>query len=138
MKKRSLALLVLALVCVSSLTPLLAACNTAGGGITGGGADTLVNYNWEDYIDIGLLDEFAAYYRGVTGRSLSITYSTFDTNETHAHAGHARRDRGGRRLPQRIRHRTPHARGTACKSDRARHGVFKEISRRLLQPRQRQ
>ena len=82
MKKRSLALLVLALVCVSSLTPLLAACNTAGGGITGGGADTLVIYNWEDYIDIGLLDEFAAYYRGVTGRSLSITYSTFDTNET--------------------------------------------------------
>lgn len=82
MKKRSLALLVLALVCVSSLTPLLAACNTAGGGITGGGADTLVIYNWEDYIDIGLLDEFAAYYRDVTGRSLSITYSTFDTNET--------------------------------------------------------
>ena len=80
--KKRLVLTVLAIVTVCTLAPALAACNTATGGLTGGGADTLVIYNWEDYIDTGLLDEFAAYYREVTGKSLSITYSTFDTNET--------------------------------------------------------
>lgn len=80
--KKRLVLTVLAIVTVCTLAPALAACNTATGGLMGGGADTLVIYNWEDYIDTGLLDEFAAYYRKVTGRSLSITYSTFDTNET--------------------------------------------------------
>ena len=81
-KRRTLALLALAAVCVCALTPLLAACDNSGGGLTGGGADTLVIYNWEDYIDTGLLDDFADYYREVTGRRLDITYSTFDTNET--------------------------------------------------------
>lgn len=81
-KRRTLALLALAAVCVCALTPLLAACDNSGGGLTGGGADTLVIYNWEDYIDTGLLDEFADYYREVTGKRLDITYSTFDTNET--------------------------------------------------------
>lgn len=80
--KKRLVLTVLAIVTVCTLAPALAACNTATGGLTGGGADTLVIYNWEDYIDVALLDEFAAYYREVTGRNLSITYSTFDTNET--------------------------------------------------------
>ena len=80
--KKRLVLTVLAIVIVCTLAPALAACNTATGGLMGGGADTLVIYNWEDYIDTGLMDEFAAYYRDVTGRSLSITYSTFDTNET--------------------------------------------------------
>lgn len=80
--KKRLVLTVLAIVTVCTLAPALAACNTATGGLTGGGADTLVIYNWEDYIDVALLDEFAAYYRKVTGRNLSITYSTFDTNET--------------------------------------------------------
>ena len=80
MKKK--ALVILALIVVCALAPALAACNTSGGGIVSGGADTLVIYNWEDYIDTGILDEFAAYYREVTGRKLDITYSTFDTNET--------------------------------------------------------
>lgn len=80
--KKRLVLTVLAIVTVCTLAPALAACNTATGGLTGGGADTLVIYNWEDYIDVALLDEFEAYYRKVTGRNLSITYSTFDTNET--------------------------------------------------------
>ena len=81
-KRRTFAAIVLALVCICALMPVLSACNTSGGGIGGGGADTLVIYNWEDYIDTGLLDEFEEYYREVTGRNLSITYSTFDTNET--------------------------------------------------------
>ena len=80
MKKK--ALVILALIVVCALAPALAACNTSGGGIVSGGADTLVIYNWEDYIDTGILNEFAAYYRKVTGRKLDITYSTFDTNET--------------------------------------------------------
>ncbi len=79
-KKFALVALLLLAVCV--VTPLLSACNETGGALTGGGADTLVIYNWEDYIDVALLDEFADYYREVTGRKLSITYSTFDTNET--------------------------------------------------------
>ena len=81
-RRKTLALIALAVVCVCAAAPLLAACNASGGGITSGGADTLVIYNWEDYIDTGLLNEFAAYYRDVTGRKLDITYSTFDTNET--------------------------------------------------------
>ena len=80
--KKRLVLTVLAIVTVCTLAPALAACNASGGGIMSGGADTLVIYNWEDYIDTDLLDEFAAYYRKVTGRKLDITYSTFDTNET--------------------------------------------------------
>lgn len=71
--KKRLVLTVLAIVTVCTLAPALAACNTATGGtLTGGGADTLVIYNWEDYIDVALLDEFEAYYREVTGRNLSI------------------------------------------------------------------
>ena len=81
-RRRTFAAIVLALVLICALMPVLSACNTSGGGIGGGGADTLVIYNWEDYIDTGLLNEFEKYYREVTGRSLSITYSTFDTNET--------------------------------------------------------
>lgn len=81
-RNKKFALVALLLLAVCAVTPLLAACNETGGTLTGGGADTLVIYNWEDYIDVALLDEFEAYYREVTGRNLSITYSTFDTNET--------------------------------------------------------
>lgn len=81
-RNKKFALVALLLLAVCAVTPLLAACNETGGTLTGGGADTLVIYNWEDYIDVALLDEFEAYYREATGRNLSITYSTFDTNET--------------------------------------------------------
>ena len=81
-RNKKFALVALLLLAVCTVTPLLSACNETGGTLTGGGADTLVIYNWEDYIDVALLDEFEAYYRKVTGRNLSITYSTFDTNET--------------------------------------------------------
>lgn len=81
-RNKKFALVALLLLAVCTVTPLLSACNETGGTLTGGGADTLVIYNWEDYIDVALLDEFEAYYREVTGRNLSITYSTFDTNET--------------------------------------------------------
>lgn len=78
--KRISRLLVLAIVLVTVLVPLLSACNNPTSGSSGG--DKLVVYNWEDYIDPDILDDFADYYREVTGRALEITYTTFDTNET--------------------------------------------------------
>lgn len=44
--------------------------------------EKLIVYNWEDYIDRNLIDEFEEYYEKETGKSISVTYSTFDTNET--------------------------------------------------------
>lgn len=86
--KKLFTLIVLVLVLSAVLLPTLTACNNGAKGESGG--DRLVIYNWEDYIDSEideetgktLLDEFADYYKEKTGRALSITYTTFDTNET--------------------------------------------------------
>lgn len=86
--KKSLKLIVFILIMCCALLPILSACNNGAKGESGG--DRLVIYNWEDYIDIEvdeetgetLLDEFADYYKETTGRKLSITYTTYDTNET--------------------------------------------------------
>ena len=88
MKKRIATLIVLVLALSAILLPVLTACNNGTKGESGG--DKLVIYNWEDYIDAEidaetgktLLDEFADYYKEKTGRALSVTYTTFDTNET--------------------------------------------------------
>ncbi len=47
-------------------------------------ADTLVIYNWADYIfNEGQMEkEFKSYYKAMTGKDVEITYVTFDTNET--------------------------------------------------------
>ncbi len=91
MKRRITLLSVTLLTLIVLLLPLLAACDPSGGdATTPSGGDTLVIYNWEDYIDGGdremgrapILDDFAAYYQSKTGRTLHITYTTFDTNET--------------------------------------------------------
>ena len=39
-------------------------------------------YNWADYIDEELLDEFEQWYSEQTGEKVSIVYQTFDINET--------------------------------------------------------
>ncbi len=39
-------------------------------------------YNWEDYMDETVLDDFKAYYFEKYGIELEIIYETFDTNET--------------------------------------------------------
>ena len=39
-------------------------------------------YNWADYIDEDLLDEFEVWYKEQTGESVEIIYQTFDINET--------------------------------------------------------
>ena len=76
--KKTVLLLATIVFIVCLLLPTLTACNNMGPGAT----DRLVIYNWEDYIDVNMTKEFAAYYKQVTGRSLDITYTTFDTNET--------------------------------------------------------
>ncbi len=42
---------------------------------------TLKIYNWADYLDSELLDEFVEWYREQTGEDISIVYQTFDLNE---------------------------------------------------------
>ena len=44
-------------------------------------ADSLVVYNWADYI-YDYEDDFKEYYKNLTGKDIKITYVTFDTNET--------------------------------------------------------
>ena len=39
-------------------------------------------YNWADYIDEDLLDEFEQWYEEETGEKVTIIYQTFDINET--------------------------------------------------------
>lgn len=38
-------------------------------------------YNWADYIDEGVLEDFKAYYKEETGEDIRIVYQTFDINE---------------------------------------------------------
>lgn len=57
------------------------------------GVDTLVIYNWQDYINEGLdedgnkvttslLEDFESWYKIEYGNDIKITYNTFETNET--------------------------------------------------------
>ena len=39
-------------------------------------------YNWADYIDEKLLDEFESWYYQQTGEEIEVVYQTFDINET--------------------------------------------------------
>lgn len=42
---------------------------------------TLKIYNWGDYIDESVLDDFKSWYKEQTGEELKIIYQTFDINE---------------------------------------------------------
>lgn len=44
--------------------------------------DKLIVYNWADYIDLSILNEFEDYYFAKTGKKIEVVYSTYDTNET--------------------------------------------------------
>ena len=44
-------------------------------------AHTLKVYNWADYIDESLLDEFVVWYKEQTGEEVEIIYQLFDINE---------------------------------------------------------
>lgn len=67
-----LAAIVVATVLVFAIPPL----------ITEKYDKTLTIYNWADYMDLSILDEFAEYYEETTGDSIKVVYSNFDTNET--------------------------------------------------------
>ncbi len=82
--KKTIRILILIVLLAVILLPTLTACSssTEDEQVAQGGDDTLVVYNWEDYIDEEVLEDFCAYYEEMTGRSLEITYTTYDTNET--------------------------------------------------------
>lgn len=44
--------------------------------------EELIIYNWADYMDLSILESFAEYYEEITGKSIKVVYSNFDTNET--------------------------------------------------------
>ncbi|MDE7164404.1 MAG: extracellular solute-binding protein [Clostridiales bacterium] len=43
--------------------------------------EVLKIYNWGDYIDESLIEEFESWYQEKTGNAISVQYDTFDTNE---------------------------------------------------------
>lgn len=48
-------------------------------------------YNWADYLDLSLIEEFEAWYKEQTGETVKVRYSTFDINEnmlTQIEVGH--------------------------------------------------
>lgn len=69
--------LVLCIVLLLSLVISVAACDPSDV-VT----DSLVVYNWADYIYDTKLSDFKEYYKQLTGNNIDITYVTFDTNET--------------------------------------------------------
>ncbi|MBQ7448941.1 MAG: ABC transporter substrate-binding protein [Paludibacteraceae bacterium] len=43
---------------------------------------TLKIYNWADYIEPKVLDDFKVWYKNLTGEDIEIIYNTFDINES--------------------------------------------------------
>ena len=44
--------------------------------------ETLIIYNWEDYMDESILDDFEDWYLEQTGKAIRVDYQNFDLNET--------------------------------------------------------
>lgn len=74
MKLRKLISVTTACVAAASMPLALSACTPRSA--------VLKIYNWGDYIDDSLLDEFESWYEEQTGESIKVRYDTFDTNET--------------------------------------------------------
>lgn len=54
-------------------------------------AHTLKVYNWADYLDLDLIEEFEQWYEEKTGEPVKVIYQTFDINEnmlTEIEVGH--------------------------------------------------
>ncbi len=85
--------LTLALIFVLALTAALFPALSFGA-VADAATEVLVVYNWEDYISLrgeddpddleerDLVAGFQRYYKAVTGNSIEVRYTTFDTNET--------------------------------------------------------
>ena len=63
------------------LTALLAGFSTSMAAKDDERSHTLKIYNWADYIDEDLLDEFKVWYKEQTGEDIEIIYQLFDINE---------------------------------------------------------
>ncbi len=65
----------LKLMALAALVAVVASC--------GGNRDEILKvYNWSDYIDESVLDDFEEWYEAQTGESIKVVYQTFDVNET--------------------------------------------------------
>lgn len=73
MKKRLFSLL-----CVAGLIASLCSC---AGVSVGGDSQTLNVYNWGEYIELSVLDEFEVYYKEKTGKDIKVNYTTYASNE---------------------------------------------------------
>ena len=72
MKKRLLSVITAAAIAVASV-PIFTGCSPRN--------EVLKIYNWGDYIDESLIDEFEDWYKAETGENVSVQYDTFNTNE---------------------------------------------------------
>ena len=82
--KRFISLISILLVVVMTFAVVLTGCDNDAESTSS--VETLVVYNWEDYIDeseeTSRIDAFVEYYKSITGKNIEVIYSTFDTNET--------------------------------------------------------
>lgn len=60
---------------LAALALLLSSCESDRSAI-------LKVYNWSDYLDLDLIEEFEQWYEQQTGEKVKIVYQTFDINET--------------------------------------------------------
>lgn len=74
MQSKRIIAIILVLIITIPFALTLTACNTK--------EETLIVYNWADYIDESVIEIFEAEYEKQYGVSIKVTYSTFDTNET--------------------------------------------------------
>ncbi len=70
--KRGFAVLCAAAIAVSPLS--LCSCTPR--------EQVLKIYNWGDYIEESLIEQFETWYEAETGETVTVQYDTFDTNET--------------------------------------------------------
>lgn len=70
--KRTISVLLAAAVAASSFA-LCTACAKRD--------EVLKIYNWGDYIEESLIDDFEDWYKTETGKKIKVQYDTFDTNE---------------------------------------------------------
>lgn len=82
MRKKTLSIVVTALLMLALLLPMLSSCSVGSGT-----AETLYVYNWGEYISDGSEDsrdvnrEFELYCKQVLGKNVKVNYSTFSSNE---------------------------------------------------------
>ena len=74
MQSKRIIAIILVLIMTIPFALSLTACNSK--------EETLIVYNWADYIDESVIEIFEAEYEAQYGVSIKVTYSTFDTNET--------------------------------------------------------